>query len=153
MKPTRPLTHDLFKNFADTFGMYLQEVIIHKFYEGVFYAKLVYVSQDMVKEIDARTSDAVALAVRYNCPIFTSEEIINEAGLLMDETQEEEQDKAETKSSKKTKAEKKKVEPGNEFAYLTISELKDKLKQALDDEAYEIASLLRDEIKRRSEGK
>ena len=149
MKPTRPLTHDLFKNFADNFGIFLQEVIIHKFYEGVFYAKLVYISDDKVKEIDARTSDAVALAVRYNCPIYTYEEIFNEAGIMMEEEEEDETKNDIQKPGKKAKGEKKKIETGNEFEALTINELKEKLKQALIDEAYEMASMIRDEIKRR----
>ena len=153
MKPTRPLTHDLFKNFADNFGVFLQEVIIHKFYEGVFYAKLLYINEDTVKEIDARTSDAVALAVRYNCPIYTYEEIFNEAGIMMEEGEEEEEIKSdEAKSSaKKPKGERKKIETGSEFSALTINELKEKLKQAINDEAYEFASLIRDEIKKRGD--
>ena len=152
MKPTRPLTHDLFKNFADNFGIYLQEVIIHKFYEGVFYAKLLYVNESNIKEIDARTSDAVALAVRYNCPIYTYEEIFNEAGIMMEEGEEEEPVAHEPKSTKKPpRGEKKKVETGSEISALSITELKEKLKKAVEDEAYEIASLIRDEIKRRGE--
>ncbi len=151
MKPTRPLTHDLFKNFADSFGIFLQEVIIHKFYEGVFYAKLLYINEDKVKEIDARTSDAVALAVRYNCPIFTYEDIFNEAGIMMEEGEEEDTSAQETKSSKKPRGEKKKMETGSEFSALTITELREKLKKAVDEEAYEIASLIRDEIKRRGD--
>jgi uncharacterized protein len=151
MKPTRPLTHDLFKNFADNFGVFLQEVIIHKFYEGVFYAKLLYINEDTVKEIDARTSDAVALAVRYNCPIYTYEEIFNEAGIMMEEGEEEDVKSDEPKSTKKGKGERKKIETGSEFSALTVNELKEKLKQAVNDEAYEFASLIRDEIKRRGE--
>jgi uncharacterized protein len=151
MKPTRPLTHDLFKAFADSFDINLKEVIIHKFFEGVFYAKLVCVFQNEIKEIDARTSDAVALAVRYSCPIYTYEDIFNEAGIVMEEEEETTDD--DPKTSKKPKVEKKKVETGTEFSSLSITELKEKLKHALDDEAYEIASLLRDEIGKRKKEK
>jgi uncharacterized protein len=149
MKPTRPLTHDLFKNFADNFNIFLQEVVIHKFYEGVFYAKLIYINEDSVKEIDARTSDAVALAVRYNCPIYTYEEIFNEAGIMMGEEEETEEKTAEETKGKKPKNEKKKVDTGTEFSALSVNELKERLKQAINDEMYEIASLIRDEIKKR----
>src|ERR1700733_4017559 len=85
MKPSRPLTHDLFKNFATTFEITLKEVIIYNLVEGIFYAKLICSRDNNEVEIDARTSDAIALAVRFNCPIFTYEFILNPAGIIMEE--------------------------------------------------------------------
>jgi bifunctional DNase/RNase len=85
MKPTRPLTHDLFKSFADTYLVQIKEVIIDQFKQGVFHAKLVCVQNKVESLIDSRTSDAVALAIRFKCPIYTYEKIMSEAGMLMDE--------------------------------------------------------------------
>jgi uncharacterized protein len=85
MKPSRPLTHDLFKNFAETFEIKLKEVIIYNLVEGIFYAKLICARDNNEVEIDARTSDAIALAVRFNCPVYTYEFILNSAGIVMDD--------------------------------------------------------------------
>ncbi|MGM0648131.1 MAG: bifunctional nuclease family protein, partial [Bacteroidota bacterium] len=88
MHPNRPLTHDLFRNFAEAFNITLNEVVINKFQEGVFYAQLVCFSDEGQKIIDARTSDAVALAVRFKAPIFTYEEVMSKAGILIEEEKE-----------------------------------------------------------------
>jgi bifunctional DNase/RNase len=85
MKPARPMTHDLFKNFADNFQINIKEVIINKFENGVFHALLVCESINGITEIDARSSDAVALAIRFQCPVFTYESILNEAGIVLDD--------------------------------------------------------------------
>ena len=85
MKPSRPLTHDLFKSFADTFNIALQEVIINKFIEGVFHAELVCLDGHQEYRIDARTSDAVALALRFHCPIYTNEKIMSAAGIIVED--------------------------------------------------------------------
>jgi len=92
IKPSRPLTHDLFRNFASTFGIVVTEVIINKFHEGVFYSELVCFDGEKIVEIDSRTSDAIALALRFHCPVYTYEPIKAAAGLVMkvypDETEE-----------------------------------------------------------------
>lgn len=87
MQPSRPLTHDLFANFMSTFGIELVEVVIYKLEEGIFYAKLICQSGDETIEIDSRTSDALALAVRASCRIFTSESILDMAGLFLDQSE------------------------------------------------------------------
>ncbi len=140
MKPSRPLTHDLFKNFADHYSIIIKEVIIDKFLEGVFFAKLVCISPEGESEIDARTSDAVALAIRFKCPIYTNEEIMAEAGIIMDEkTSELSEDIAENFESSSS----------NEFADYTKDELDESLQKAIENEEYEKASKIRDELKNR----
>ena len=143
MKPSRPLTHDLFKRFADTFGITIQEVVINKFIEGVFHAELVCLDGTKEYRIDARTSDAVALALRFHCPIYTIEKIMGSAGIIVDD-----------KKTKKPKAEVKieedvEVESGNPFASFSKTELKEMLQKAVENEEYEEASRIRDEMNRR----
>ena len=138
MKPNRPLTHDLFKNFALSYNITLKEVIINKFAEGIFYAKLICVAQDGIKEIDARTSDAVALAVRFRCYIYTYETVLSAAGIIMDEDTMDEIPNDTPDEDK-----------GNEFDKLNIIELEELLKTAVEKEEYERASKIRDEIQRR----
>ncbi len=141
MTPSRPLTHDLFKSFADSFQINIKEVLIYNLMEGIFHAKLICQQGDSEVEIDTRTSDAVALAVRFKCPIFTHEFILKEAGIVLEEGTE-----STTKSSaKKAKKEKKGI------ASLSLAELNSKLDAALETEDYEEASRIRDEINRRGE--
>lgn len=145
MKPSRPLTHDLFKNFAHTFNILVNEVIIYKFVEGIFFAKLICFDGIKEVEIDSRTSDAVALAVRFQCPIYTYESILSAAGIILqEESGEEEEDEVveETHTSS-----------DSEFENLTMQELQDLLMTAIDEEAYEKASRIRDEINKRSQSK
>jgi bifunctional DNase/RNase len=139
MKPSRPLTHDLFYNFAQSFGITILEVQITKFHEGIFYATLTCNNGVSVKEIDARTSDAVALSIRFHCPIYTSDEIMSQAGILFEE------DDTPAQAPE---------EPGiydhsGDFRNLTLIELESELQQAIENEDYEKASLIRDEIKKR----
>ncbi len=146
MKPQRPLTHDLFKNFADSFGIRLIEVVINKFEEGIFYSKLVCEKDGEIKEIDSRTSDAVALALRFGCPIYADEAIVDEAGIVIEESEsepEEEELKAEVH---------KEPDPAG-YAYedYLLEELEELLQKAIEEENYEEASRIRDEIKRRKE--
>ena len=141
MTPSRPLTHDLFKSFADSFQINIKEVLIYNLMEGIFHAKLICQQGDSEVEIDTRTSDAVALAVRFKCPIFTHEFILKEAGIVLEEGTE-----STTKpSAKKAKKEKKGI------ASLSLAELNSKLDAALETEDYEEASRIRDEINRRGE--
>lgn len=143
MKPTRPLTHDLFKNFAIHFGIEIIEVVINKFEEGIFFSKLVCKKDNDIHEIDSRTSDAIALALRFGCPIYAFESIIDEAGIFMDKEHGEEVS-VEDKDMNIPHEE----EPGA-YAEFLLEELEQKLKKAIDDENYEEAAHLRDEIKRR----
>lgn len=144
MTPSRPLTHDLFKSFAESFDIKIIEVVIYNLVEGIFYAKLICEKDGNSVEIDTRTSDAVALAVRFKCPIFTYETILSSAGIILDEEEE-----SEKKPANKGIAEGKKEKKG--IASLSSKELKDKLQNALDNENYEEASRLRDEINKRNE--
>ncbi len=141
MKPSRPLTHDLFKKFAETFNIVINEVIIYKFGEGIFYAKLFCFDGEKEIEIDSRTSDAVALAVRFKCPIYTYESILKAAGIIL-------QDESQEPAPKELNDDESKTEDG-EFSQLNIKELKEMLSRAIDEEAYEKASKIRDEIARR----
>ena len=141
MRPTRPLTHDLFKNFASHFDINVVEVIINKFEEGIFYSKLLCEQFGKISEIDSRTSDAVALAIRFNCPIFAIEEIIEEAGIVMDEdiiAEGEDNILSEEDPVKET------------YDEHSVEELKEMLKKAVSNEDYEEASRLRDEINKKS---
>ena len=140
MVPTRPLTHDLFKNFATTFDIQVKEVIIYNLVEGIFYSKLICEFNGETTEIDARTSDAIAIGVRFDCPVYTYENILSSAGILLDETAPEEEDLfAETEEESKGTLES-----------LTIEELQHQLNQAITNEDYEQASKIRDEINKRS---
>jgi uncharacterized protein len=139
MKPSRPLTHDLFYNFAKIFGINIIEVQITKFHEGIFYATLTCDNGISVQEIDSRTSDAVALSIRFHCPIYTTEEIMSQAGILFEEdgTAAESTDEASEDDF------------STYFTSLNLQELETELQQAVDDEDYERASLIRDEIRKR----
>lgn len=148
MKPSRPLTHDLFKQFAQSFGVQVLEVVIYNLVEGIFYSKIICMgSQGETVEIDARTSDAVAIALRFESPIFTHEFILSSAGIILDESADvskEDEDpevmlEPEISSSKITK------DPSE----LSATELQSALQKAIDDEDYEKASSIRDEIERR----
>lgn len=143
MQPTRPLTHDLMKNMLIAFDIKLQEVIIHRIHEGIFYAKLICQSQTETIEIDSRTSDALALAVRFDTPIYTFESILDTAGLQMDEALP----KSEGDEEKKVKS---KLPGGqNELISMSIPELQKMLQDVLEKEDYIRAAQIRDEINSR----
>ncbi len=144
MKPSRPLTHDLLKNFAQTFNITIKEVIIYKFAEGIFYSKLICFDGIKEVEIDSRTSDAVALAVRFKCPIYTYETILSAAGIVL---QDEEKEPHTQSTEEETPA------ATIEYDSLSIKELEDLLMAAIDEEAYEKASKIRDEINKRKSAK
>ncbi len=150
MQPSRPLTHDLFRNFAIEFGIHIDEIIIYNLKEGIFYSKLICNNGSEIKEIDARTSDAIAMSVRFNCPIYTYEFILSSAGVVLEESGDTEKEKP--KSLPKKSAEKKaasSVTSETEYSTLSTDELKESLMRAIDEEAYETASKIRDELTRR----
>lgn len=134
MKPARPLTQDLFKSFAESFKITVQEVIINKFHEGIFYSILICNDGQREVEIDSRTSDAVAIALRFNCPIYTYEQVMSAASVIMDVDDEI----ADAIEEQKT-----------DLHHYNISELQEQLNQAIENEEYERASKIRDEIKKR----
>ncbi len=144
MQPTRPLTHDLMKNLMSANQIHLNEVLIHRIHEGIFYAKLICQSPTETIEIDSRTSDALALAVRFDAPIFTFESILDSAGLQMDETAPK---SIGTDEEKKSKPKISSVK--NDLAALSISELQTLLEDVLDQEDYIRAAQIRDEINAR----
>ena len=145
MTPSRPLTHDLFKSFAQAYHISIQEIIIYNLIDGIFYSKLICSDGKKTIEIDARTSDAIAVAVRFDCPIYTYEFILSSAGIVIEgndfvyleninETSEETTPPANAMAS---------------FSSLSTDEIKTKLQEALAEEAYEKAAKLRDELNRR----
>jgi len=149
MAPSRPLTHDLFKSFAEAFSLNIKEVLIYNFVEGIFYAKLIC-QQDGANdvEVDARTSDAIALAVRFNCPIYTFEFILGSAGVLIDESSNSDEHtlpEAQITPEATTSS----VETGNEYSGKSEADLKQMLNAAIEDEAYEKAGKIRDELDKR----
>lgn len=151
IKPSRPLTHDLFYNFMLSFNIELQEVLIYKLEEGIFFAQLICSNGKEIIEIDSRTSDALALAVRIGCPIFTYENILEAAGLFMDQpsagaTGEENTAQAETEAPE-TNAQ------AHNLKTMTTEELNELLHQVLENEDYIQAIAIRDELKNREEKK
>jgi bifunctional DNase/RNase len=143
MTPTRPLTHDLFKSLAQSFGIEVEEVIIFNLLEGVFYAKLICSDGDKKMEIDARTSDAIAIAVRFGCPIYTYEFILSSAGIVLEDNASIEAIEEHVERPQVTKLSEK------ELGAASTDELKEMLKRAIDEEAYEKASRIRDELNKR----
>lgn len=144
MTPPRPLTHDLLKNILDTFEVYLKEVIIHQLMDGIFYSRLVCVRDQDEVNIDARTSDAIALAVRYGCPIYVTPSILESAGIYLDE------EMADAFKEEEEGAGMDEDEPmASDFSFFTQKELDQKLDEALTSEDYEKAARIRDEIQRR----
>src|SRR5437016_517276 len=143
MQPSRPLTHDLMKNFMNAFGVELNEIIINDLQEGIFFSKLVCSTQNDTVEIDSRTSDALALAVRFGCPIYTYENILESAGIMMEET-----------SGKKKKSQAgealEEVRTGSEdLKTMSLEELNTLLNEVLESEDYIRAIAIRDEINSR----
>lgn len=145
MTPTRPLTHDLFKSFSETFSIEVTEILIYNLVEGIFYAKLVCTDGTKEVEIDARTSDAIALAVRFNCPIYTYEFILKSAGIVLDDESLPSNEPAMVSLAEVE------TSPEGEYQSKSTEELKNLLQKALDDEQYELASKIRDEINTRKQ--
>lgn len=146
LKPPRPLTHDLFVNFSLAFRINLIEVNIYKLEEGVFFSKLICDNGQTRISIDARTSDAIALALRFKCPIFTTEDILTRAGIVIDFENESRTKKNEPEEVRSDTN----IKELEELKNLDIEELKALLEEAINKENYERASIIRDEIKHRS---
>jgi len=141
MTPNRPLTHDLFKNALETFNIELKEVVINNLLDGIFYARLICNKNGETIEIDSRTSDALAMAVRFNCPIFTYEFILEAAGVVLEESEE-------AATTPPRRAPVRKAKPSSLNSY-SMDELNKLLEEVLGKEDYEQAARIRDEINRR----
>lgn len=154
LTPPRPLTHDLFKKFSDSYGIRLLEVNIHKLDEGVFFANILCDNGDHQITLDARTSDAIALALRFQCPIYTTEEIVEKAGIVLDFEKgtgmehSDENSAPEEILEQAEKSVKRTIYPG--LSENSMEELKALLAEAVANEDYEKASEIRDEINRRN---
>jgi len=149
LKPPRPLTHDLFLNFAHTFNIDILEITVYKLEEGVFYSKLTCDNGQRIIEIDARTSDAIALALRFKCPIYTTEEILKKAGIILDFEKEVVVQSANGTAAPPRSINVKDKPFTDELKNNNLQELKGLLKEAIMEEDYEKASLIRDEISKR----
>ena len=149
IRPPRPLTHDLFKTFSDRFSIKINQIIIHKLVDGVFYSSLICERDGIEEVIDTRTSDAIALAVRFQAPIFTYENILDKAGiyLKLDEEliieEDLESDEIEFSLDEET-------QDSKSYSHLSLRELNEQLNEAVANENYELAAEIRDEISKRS---
>jgi len=146
MTPSRPLTHDLFKSFAQAYSINIKEIIIYNLVDGIFYAKLICTDGKKEVEIDARTSDAIAMAVRFECPIHTYEFILSTAGIVIEGNDFVYLENINDPNSEDNTVP---VQGAGSFGALSIDELKTKLQEALSDEAYEKAAKIRDELNKR----
>ncbi len=152
MTPSRPLTHDLFKSFADVYDISVKEIIIYNLVEGIFYAKLLSEKDGEIVEVDTRTSDAIALAVRFKCPIYTHEFILASAGIILDESQEAEDELGKELDSIDEELESIVFDEPKSLSYddLTLEELNKRLQDAIDSENYEEASKIKVELDKRN---
>jgi bifunctional DNase/RNase len=143
MQPSRPLTHDLLKNFMTAFSVDLQEIVISDLQEGIFYSKLICINEHDTVEIDSRTSDALALAVRFGCPVYTYDHILESAGILMEDTPGKKKKGATTTAPS--------AQPGSrdDLSGLSLEELNNLLNEVLEQEDYIRAISIRDEINKR----
>jgi uncharacterized protein len=144
MTPSRPLTHDLFKSFAQAYHINVHEIIIYNLVDGIFYSKLICSDGKRMVEIDARTSDAIAVAVRFDCPIYTYEFILSSAGIAIEGNDFVYLENISDKGEEKVPA----ASPSG-YTGLSVDELKTKLQEALSEESYEKAAKIRDELNRR----
>lgn len=153
LAPPRPLTHDLFKNFADSYGITILEVNIHKLEDGVFFASIMCNNGGQALTLDARTSDAIALALRFKCPIYTTTEIVDKAGIVLDFEKGAEFDHPIEPGEEEIEVKKGKAKKGSSLPDLSgtsIEDLRSMLAEAVANEDYEKASEIRDEINKRS---
>ncbi len=149
MQPSRPLTHDLMKNFMNAFAIDLLEIIITDLQEGIFYSKLVCSTENDTVEIDSRTSDAIALAVRFGCPIYTFENILESAGILMEDSGTGKK----KKGKQEVVVEDDRPTGSEDLKTMTLDELNNLLSEVLDSEDYIRAIAIRDEINSRKKKK
>lgn len=152
IKPPRPLTHDLFKNFADRFDIVVKQVIIHKLVDGVFYSSIICERDKIEEIIDARTSDAIALALRFHAPIFTYKNILDKAGIYLKgnkESDDDDQEIDDVLSNPDTFGQEESNESKGAYIKFSLSELNDLLNAAVEEEDYEKAAKVRDEISKR----
>ncbi len=153
IRPPRPLTHDLFKNFSDRYDITVKQVVIHKLVDGVFYASLICERDGIEEIIDARTSDAIALALRFSAPIFTYKNILEKAGVILKINPKKDGEKTDDSFVFENEIVEKQEEieavSDETFKNLSLSDLKDLLKKAVQDEDYEVAAKIRDEISKR----
>jgi bifunctional DNase/RNase len=154
IKPPRPLTHDLFKSFADRFDIVVKQVIIHKLVDGVFYSSIICERDKIEEIIDARTSDAIALALRFSAPIFTYKNILDKAGIYLNNPSElenpnEDEDDGVLSTPETFGLDSDGNEPNQGYSKLSLSELHSQLESAVQEEDYEKAARIRDEISKR----
>jgi len=158
ISPIRPMTHDLIKNIADAFTLSLKEIVIYKLHEGIFYSNLVVSDGKVIKEIDTRTSDAIALALRFNCPIYTDDEVMKQAGIsiksfsLQDLKSEEEEKPSETEEELEESIQEM-LKDQDDLGNISLSKLKKMLADAIKDEDYIKAAKIRDTIKKLEDDK
>lgn len=151
LMPPRPLTHDLFTSLALSYNIYIKEVMIHKLKEGIFYSYLVCEMDGEIKQIDSRTSDAVALALRFNCPIYTYESILDQAGVILDdEAKEPAQIETTVPSSTETVDSQPDTSKEDNLSRLSDKAIQNRLNRAIENEDYELAAVLRDELNKRN---
>jgi len=160
LTPPRPLTHDLFKTFCDRYFIVVKQVIIHKLVDGVFYSSIICEREGVEEIIDARTSDAISLALRFNAPIFTYKNILDKAGIYLREQEiadqtdtDDDENVYENENLDQVIDEFLNIVPKeeiNEFSKFSVQELNDMLEMAILNENYEKAARLRDELSKRN---
>lgn len=150
IRPPRPLTHDLFKTFSDRFSITVKEVIIHKLVDGVFFSSLVCERDGVEETIDGRTSDAIAIAVRFQAPIYTYENILEKAGVFLKIEEEFGIETPTASEEASLELEELIIKKESAFSEVSLKELHNQLKSAVTDENYELAAKIRDEISKRS---
>lgn len=148
--PNRPMTHDLFKSFANNFHFTVEEIIISDLKEGVFFAKIVCSDGLKKMEVDARPSDAIAIGLRFDSPIFTYENILAEAGIVLTDEAEEEAQEKRTEPKQRAKKEVATTKRAEDFKNYSVERLNELLKEAIDKEDYERAAKIRDELSKRN---
>ena len=151
MTPSRPLTHDLFKSFADTFDIEVLEVIVYNLVEGIFFAKIICEKNGIQEEIDARTSDAIALAVRFSCPIYTYEFILGSAGIILDDDATDNDNELHEEEGEELEVDIESIAASNDIKHMSKEELETQLGEAIGNEDYERASRIRDELNSRDQ--
>lgn len=151
IRPPRPLTHDLFKTFSERFHITVKQVIIHKLVDGIFFSSLICEKDGVEEVIDARTSDAIAIAVRFQAPIFTYENILDKAGVFLKiEDELGLNDLSETQEVSLDTKNLLGVDKESSYSKLSVADLSEELGKAVSDENYELAAKIRDEISKRS---